>query len=151
MTFIEQEFARHIKARPDEFTEVPGHPGVYVHYFGWRSEPALVYGGWATDLIALGLMDEAWLQPTGEHLRDSDGDPVTVTQQWREKDGTLTRYCHVVRSKPAERAMRLPSAAEAIAAYQAYVTWDARRRELARAWGRERLEPPIRSERLIVH
>lgn len=151
VTLVEQEFVRHIKARPNGFAELPGHPGVYVHYFGWCGEPALVYGGWAADLIALGLMSEAWLKPTDKQLRDSDGDPVTVTRKWRERDGTLTQYCHVLRSKPAEHAMGLPGAAEAIAAYQAYVAWDARRADLARAWDRERMGSRERPQLQILH
>ena len=54
----------------------------------------------------------------GKHLRDADGDSVSITRSWRLNDGSSSpqRWCDLYRRKSAESMMALPGAKEAAAA-----------------------------------
>jgi hypothetical protein len=111
--------------------DVPGFPQISVRYYGHRHHEGTLwvwvrFSGWPDDLIAAGLMSAAWLQPTGKHLRDSDGAPASVARSWRLRDGAPQRWCQVLRAKPVERLDTLPGARAAVMIYM--------RRETEREW-----------------
>ncbi len=93
-----------------------------------RSNVVLEYTGWASDLVASGLVPKAWLRPTGKHLRDPDGNKVTVVRYWRKQNGKPKRYCRIPAEKATKAlAIQLPGVAGGHHRCNAHVQWQARR------------------------
>jgi hypothetical protein len=109
---------------PAWYATVPNFPNIEVYSRGeHKGYVWLEYSGWPQDLIDAGIMMEHMLQPTGKHLRDADGDAVSLTRSWRLRDGLPQRHCKVRRAKPAAAMLALPGAREAIAARERYQAW----------------------------
>ena len=96
----------------------------------------LDYSGWPADLVAVGVMEQEWIVPSGKHLRDPDGGKVSVSRRWRLVSPELPprRYCVVARHRPLSDLARWPGAAEALEAYRRY----------------RRVPPPRPTLRLVV-
>jgi hypothetical protein len=128
---MDKELERHDAVRPEWWASHPNCAGIDVECTNPRDGRVLVYyRGWATDLIAVGVMTESMLQPTGKHLRDADGDRVTVTRSWREENGQPRRWCQVLRIKPTAAALGLPGARAALTALDQFQKWQQRRQAI---------------------
>ena len=142
----EEALDRHDASKPADHVTLPS--GVDVYCFDRsteRDDVVLVeYHGWASDLIASAMMTEEWLQPSGKHLKDHDGDRVSLQRFWRVRDGQPARYCIVHRYKPKLAALSLPGAVAAAAAIAALYAWGARRNELVDSWDHECRQGPQR-------
>lgn len=99
---------------------LPGFPDITVMAQPVHKDVYFDYSGWPEDLVAAGVMQPEWLTPTGKHLRDPDGAPVSVSRRWRviSPEAPPRRYCVVKRYRPLQELSRWPEAAKALEAYE---------------------------------